>query len=60
MVEVTICRSLKLKRTGADIVQSLIVDTESLIRVLNELVDRKGGIVWLERMDEWTALGKPQ
>ena len=39
VVEVTVCWGRQLESTEADVVQSLIVDTESLIRVLDELVN---------------------
>jgi len=39
VVEVTVCRGRQLEGTEADIVQSLIVDTECLVRVLDELVN---------------------
>jgi len=39
VVKVTVCWGCQLESTEADIVQSLIVDTESLVRVLDELVD---------------------
>jgi hypothetical protein len=39
VVEVAVCWGCELEGTEADIVQSLIVDTERLIRVLDELVN---------------------
>ena len=48
MVEVSISGCRKLEGPEADVVESFIVDTESLIRVLHELVNRKSGIVWLQ------------
>ena len=39
VVEVAICRGRQLEGTEADIVQGLIVDTESLVRVFDELVN---------------------
>jgi len=39
VVEVAVCWGRKLESAEADIVQSLIVDAESLIRVFNELVN---------------------
>jgi hypothetical protein len=47
MVEIAIGRGRKLKSPEANVVQSLVVDTEGLIRVFNELVDREGGVVRL-------------
>ena len=48
MVEVTVCWCGELQCPEADVVKRLVVDTEGLIGVLNELVDGKGGVVWLE------------
>ena len=39
MVEVAISGSGQLQGTEADVVESLVVDAERFIRVLNELVD---------------------
>ena len=64
VVEVAVGGVRELERTHADIVESLsnlacrrtsttfdahlIVNTESLVRVLNELMYREGGVVWLD------------
>ena len=47
MVEVTVRWGCQLESAEANVVQSLVVDTESLVRVLDELVNREGGIVGL-------------
>ena len=47
MIKVAICWSRELKGTETDIVQSLVVDAESLIRVLDQLMNREGCIVGL-------------
>ena len=39
VVKVTVCWGGQLESTEADVVQSLVVDTESLVRVLDELMD---------------------
>ena len=39
VVEIAVCRGRQLEGTEADIVQGLVVDTEGLVRVLDELVD---------------------
>ena len=39
VVEITICRGRQLESAETDIVQSLVVNTESLVRVLDELVN---------------------
>merc|ERR1712170_161379 len=45
MVEITIGRSGQPQGTEADIVQGLIVNAVGLVSVLNQLMDRQGGIV---------------
>lgn len=47
VVEVTVGGGGELEGTEADVVESLVVDTEGLVRVLNKLVDREGGVVGL-------------
>ena len=39
VVKVTVCWGRQLESTEADIVQSLVIDTERLVRVFNELVN---------------------
>ena len=39
VVEVTVRWGRELESAEADIIQSFVVDTESLVRILNELVD---------------------
>ena len=56
VVEVAVCWGCQLEGAEANIVQSLIVDTEGLVRILNELVYGEGGVVRL-RVDTshgWT------
>ena len=48
MVQVTVAWARELEGAYADVVKCFIVDTEGLIRVLNELVDREGGVVGLD------------
>lgn len=48
MVKVTIGRGSQLESAEADLIQSLVINTESLVRVLNELMHREGGIVRLD------------
>ena len=48
VVEVTIGWARELEGSHANIVESLVVDTEGLIGVLYQLVDREGGIVRLD------------
>ena len=47
VVEVAIGGGRQLQRAEADVVQSLIVDAESVICVLDQLMYREGGIVGL-------------
>ena len=47
MVEVAIGGGGQLQGAEADVVQRLVVDAESLISVLNQLVHREGGVVGL-------------
>jgi hypothetical protein len=47
VVKVAICRSGKLKRAEMNVIKSLIINTECLIRVLDELVDGKRSIIGL-------------
>lgn len=48
MIQFGIAGCGQLQRPEADIVESLVVDTERFIGVLDELVHRKGGVVWLD------------
>lgn len=48
VVEVTVGRGRELESTEADVVESFVVDTEGLVRVLNKLVDGEGGVVGLD------------
>ena len=45
MIQVTVGGRGQLQRTEADIVQSLVVNAEGFVCVLNQLVDGKGGVV---------------
>lgn len=38
----------KFQGTEADIIKSLIVEHHTLVSVLHELMNRQGGIVWLD------------
>merc|ERR1719267_137071 len=48
VVEVTVGRGGELEGTEADVVQGLVVKTHALVGVLDELVDREGGVVRLD------------
>jgi hypothetical protein len=47
VVEVTICWCRELECSEANVVRGLAIDTESIIRVLYELVNRESGVVRL-------------
>lgn len=47
VVQVTVGGVVQLEGPHANVVQSLVVNTEGLVRVLNELVDGQGGVVRL-------------
>jgi hypothetical protein len=47
VVQVAVRRGGELKGSEADIVKSLVIKSEALVRVLYELVNRKGGVVRL-------------
>lgn len=48
MVHVSVRWLRELERAGADIVESLVVDTEGLVGTLDEAVDRETGVVRLD------------
>ena len=48
MIEVTIGGSFELQGSEADVVQGLIVNAEGLVGVLDQLMDRQGGVVRLD------------
>ena len=45
VVQVPVCWVVKLQGPEADIIESLVVNHEGLIRVLNQLVHGEGGII---------------
>ena len=47
MVEITVGWGGELEGSEADIVKSLVINAHDLIGVLDELMDREGGVVWL-------------
>ena len=48
VVEVTVGGGGELQCAEADVVESLVIDTEGLVRVLDQLVNGEGGVVGLE------------
>ena len=47
VVKVSVGRSGQLKGSEADVVEGLVVNTESFVSVLYQLVHGEGGVVWL-------------
>jgi hypothetical protein len=47
VVKITISGGGKLKGSEADIIESFVINTHNLISVFDELMDWKGGVVWL-------------
>ena len=47
VVKITICWCGELERPEADVVERLVIDTEGLIRVLDELMNRQERVVRL-------------
>ena len=47
MVKITVCGGVQFQRSEADVVESLIVDTEGLIRVFDKLVNGERSVVRL-------------
>ena len=47
MVQVTVRRGVELQGSETDVVESLVIDTEGLVGVLDKLVNGEGGVVWL-------------
>lgn len=46
MVEITVGRCGELQRAETDVIQGLVINAIGLVCVLNQLVDREGGVVW--------------
>ena len=47
MVEISVRRGRQLESPEADVVESLVVDAEGLVGILNQLMHGQGGIVRL-------------
>jgi len=48
VVQVTVGGCVELQGSHANIVKSLVIDTEGLVRVLNQLMDRESCVIWLD------------
>ena len=47
MVKITVGGGGELKGSEADIIKSFVINAHNLIGVFDQLMDREGGIVWL-------------
>jgi hypothetical protein len=47
MVQISVSWSGELEGSEADIIKSLVVNAHDIIGVLDELMDREGGVIWL-------------
>ena len=47
MVQISVGWGGELEGSEADIIESLVIDAHDIIGVLDELMDREGGVVWL-------------
>jgi len=52
VVEITVGGGGELEGAEADVIESLVINAEGLVRVLDELVDGEGGIVGLEACEQ--------
>jgi hypothetical protein len=48
VVQVSVSGGVELQGSETDVVKSLVIDTESLVRVLDKLVNGEGGVVGLD------------
>ena len=48
MIEISVGGGSELQGPEADVVQGLVVDAEGLVGVLDQLMDRQGGVVRLD------------
>ena len=48
VVQVTVCWGGELEGSEANVVKGFVVNAVCLVSVLNQLVNRKGGVVWLD------------
>ena len=46
MVQITVCWGGEFQGSEANVVESLVIDTVSLVGVLNKLVNGQGGVIW--------------
>jgi hypothetical protein len=48
VVKITVCGGCKLEGTEADIIQSLVIKGEALVRILYQLMHRKCAVIGLD------------
>merc|ERR1719453_1124456 len=48
VVEVTVCWCCELQGPEANVIQGLVIEEETFVRVLHELVERKDSVVWFD------------
>jgi len=59
VVQVPVSRRGQLQRSEADVIQSLVIEQEAFVRVLNQLVKGKNRIIWLMEVLENTGRRGP-
>ena len=47
VVKVSVGWSGEFQGSEADVVKGLVIDDHDFVRILDQLMDRKGGVVWL-------------
>ena len=47
MVKITIGWGSELKSSEADIIKSFIINAHNLFSIIDKMMDREGGVVWL-------------
>lgn len=52
MVEIAVCGCREFEGAEANVVERLVIDTESLVRVLDKLMDGECGIVRLDHIQQ--------
>lgn len=47
MIQISVCWCLKFQSLETYVIESLVIDTESLVRILDQLMERQDGVVRL-------------
>ena len=50
VIKIAVGRGSDFQRAEVDVIKCFVVDAERFIRVLNQLMDGKRGVIWLSRM----------